>query len=60
MWRGKVILFSWGGSMFEYLMPRLVMPGYENTLLGQTCGAIVDRQIDYRKQGVPWGIFRIS
>ena len=54
---GKTFLLSWGGSMFEYLMPQLVMPGYDNTLLGQTCKDIVLRQIDYgRKQGVPWGI----
>jgi cyclic beta-1,2-glucan synthetase len=55
--RGKTLLLSWGGSMFEYLMPRLVMPGYDHTLLGQTCEAIVDCQIEYgRKRGVPWGI----
>ena len=43
--------------MFEYLMPLLVMPTYENTLLDQTCRAAVARQIDYGKQrGVPWGI----
>ncbi len=30
------ILLSWSGSMFEYLMPLLVMPSYENTLLDQT------------------------
>lgn len=43
--------------MFEYLMPLLVMPTYENTLLDQTYKAVVRRQIDYGKQrGVPWGI----
>ena len=43
--------------MFEYLMPLLVMPTYENTLLDQTCAAAVARQIEYGKQrGVPWGI----
>ena len=43
--------------MFEYLMPLLVMPTYENTLLDQTYRAVVRRQIDYGKQrGVPWGI----
>ena len=43
--------------MFEYLMPLLVMPTYENTLLDQTCKAAVERQIEYGKQrGVPWGI----
>ena len=43
--------------MFEYLMPMLVMPNYENTLLDQTCKAAVARQIEYgRQRGVPWGI----
>jgi cellobiose phosphorylase len=51
------ILLSWSGSMFEYLMPMLVMPSYENTLLDQTCRAVVQKQIDYgKKRGVPWGI----
>lgn len=54
---GEPILLSWSGSMFEYLMPLLVMPTFENTLLDQTCKAAVKRQIDYGKQrGVPWGI----
>jgi cellobiose phosphorylase len=54
---GKTILLSWSGSMFEYLMPQLIMPGYKGTLLGQTCNAIVGCQIDYgRERGVPWGI----
>lgn len=43
--------------MFEYLMPLLVMPTYENTLLDQTCKAAVRRQIEYGKTcGRPWGI----
>ncbi len=50
-------LLSWSGSMFEYLMPLLVMPTYENTLLDQTYRAVVRRQIEYGHQrGVPWGI----
>ncbi|WP_254275417.1 glucoamylase family protein [Halomonas sp. 3H] len=54
---GKPVLLSWSGSMFEYLMPMLVMPTYPNTLLDQTCRAAVARQIDYGNQrGVPWGI----
>jgi cyclic beta-1,2-glucan synthetase len=54
---GEPILLSWNGSMFEYLMPLLVMPTYENTLLYQTCKAVVIRQIQYGKlRGVPWGI----
>jgi cyclic beta-1,2-glucan synthetase len=55
--RGDPILVSWSGSMFEYLMPLLVMPSYENTLLDRTCHAAVQRQIEYGQlRGVPWGI----
>jgi cellobiose phosphorylase len=54
---GDPVLVSWSGSMFEYLMPLLVMPSYENTLLDQTCRVAVKRQIEYgKKRGVPWGI----
>ncbi|MBI2425936.1 MAG: cyclic beta 1-2 glucan synthetase [Candidatus Hydrogenedentes bacterium] len=54
---GLPALLSWNGSMFEYLMPLLVMPTYENTLLDKTYRAVVQRQIDYGKQlGLPWGI----
>lgn len=54
---GEPVLLSWSGSMFEYLMPLLVMPSYENSLLHQTCKAAVLRQIEYGKlKGVPWGI----
>ena len=53
----RPILLSWSGSMFEYLMPLLVMPTYENTLLDATCRAAVERQIAHgRKLGVPWGM----
>jgi cellobiose phosphorylase len=53
---GEQILLSWSGSMFEYLMPLLVMPTYENTLLDQTMKAAVARQIEYgRQRGTPWG-----
>ncbi len=55
--RGTPALISWSGSMFEYLMPLLVMPTYEGTLLDTTYKAIVQRHIEYGKQrGVPWGI----
>jgi hypothetical protein len=36
---GRSVLLSWSGSMFEYLMPMLVMPTYDDTLLDQTCRA---------------------
>jgi cyclic beta-1,2-glucan synthetase len=54
---GGQALLSWSGSMFEYLMPQLVMPTYPGTLLDQTCRAVVQRQIEYgRQRGVPWGV----
>ncbi|HEY0199640.1 MAG TPA: glucoamylase family protein [Rhodanobacter sp.] len=54
---GEPVLLSWSGSMFEYLMPMLVMPSYEGTLLDQTCHAAVARQIEYGRQlNVPWGV----
>lgn len=53
---GEPTLLSWSGSMFEYLMPLLVMPTYTNTLIDQTYHAVVQRQIAYGKQrNVPWG-----
>src|SRR6476659_9312007 len=54
---GGPILLSWSGSMFEYLMPLLIMPTYQHTLLDQTYQTAVKRQIDYgRERGVPWGV----
>src|SRR5262249_42919752 len=55
--RGKPILVSWSGSMFEYLMPSLVMPNYDNTLLDQACKSAVELQMDYaRSLDLPWGM----
>ena len=54
---GRAALLSWSGSMFEYLMPLIVMPSYAGTLLDTTCRAVVARQIEYgRERGVPWGV----
>ena len=54
---GAPILLSWSGSMFEYLMPLLVMPTYRNTLLDQTYKSTVQKQIDYgRQRDVAWGV----
>ena len=54
---GMRALLSWGGTMFEYLMPSLMMRSYEGTLLQRSCLAAVDGQIAYGKQKqVPWGI----
>ncbi len=54
--RGSALI-SWSGSMFEYLMPALVMRSPANSLLSQTYQQVVFRQIEYGKErGVPWGI----
>ncbi len=50
-------LLSWSGTMFEYLMPLLVMESYPDTLLAEALAAAVREQMDYgRRQRVPWGI----
>ncbi len=55
--KGKPVLLSWSGSMFEYLMPLLVMPGFEETLLELTYQGVVEEQISYgEKYKVPWGV----
>ncbi|QGJ70915.1 Cellobiose phosphorylase [Planctomycetales bacterium 10988] len=54
---GEPMLLSWSGSMFEFLMPPLVMPSEERTLLEETCRLAVRRQMQYaREHNMPWGI----
>jgi cyclic beta-1,2-glucan synthetase len=54
---GETALVSWSGSMFEYLMPALVMRSFPQTVLDQTCHGAVRRQISYAaERNVPWGI----
>ena len=50
-------LISWSGSMFEYLMPSLVMRAPAGSLLEQTSRLVVRRQMSYGAAlGLPWGI----
>ncbi|MFL5544764.1 MAG: GH36-type glycosyl hydrolase domain-containing protein, partial [Gemmatimonadaceae bacterium] len=54
---GTRTLLSWSGSMFEYLMPALVVQTFPFTLLDQTHKGSVKRQIAYgAERGVPWGV----
>lgn len=54
---GVPTLLSWNATMFEYLMPNLLMRSYPGTLLGESVRMAVRRQRDYGAQrGVPWGI----
>ncbi len=54
---GGSALISWSGSMFEYLMPLLVMGEPAGSLLENTTRLVVRRQMEYgRELRVPWGI----
>jgi len=54
--RGSALI-SWSGSMFEYLMPALVMRAPALSLLDHTYRLVVARQMSYAAElGVPWGI----
>ena len=58
---GKRTLLSWSGTMFEYLMPTLLLESYPDTLLGQSCRAAVQQQISYAtEKKIPWGISEIE
>lgn len=49
-------LVSWSGTMFEYLMPLLIMRNYHNTLLDETYSFAIKSQKKYGKQrSMPWG-----
>lgn len=50
-------VMSWSGSMFEYLMPHLVMPVYPNTLLETMAHSAVKQQIVSGETAqMPWGV----
>ncbi|MTI67917.1 MAG: glycosyl transferase [Firmicutes bacterium] len=49
-------LVSWTGTIFEYLMPGLIMKKYSNTILDETYKTVIKSQKLYgRKRKVPWG-----
>lgn len=55
--KGEVGLVSWAGTMFEYLMPLLLMRHYDSTLLASSCAfAVLVQQLYSQERGVPWGI----
>lgn len=54
---GKAVLLSWGGTMFEYLMPPLLLRDYTPSLLQQSVAAVVPQQMAYAaRHDIPWGI----
>jgi cyclic beta-1,2-glucan synthetase len=54
---GDIGLVSWGGTMFEYLMPRLLLPVPPGVLLDQAQKSAVRRQIQFGGEcNLPWGV----
>ncbi len=55
--QGRSLLLSWGGTMFEYLMPPLFQRHYHGSLLHESCANAVEAQMQYGlRRGTPWGI----
>ena len=55
--KGYLALASWSGTMFEYLMPSLVLKDYENSLIDESNKTAIKIQKDYgNSHKVPWGI----
>lgn len=56
MGKGKGLV-SWSGTMFEYLMPLLIMKNYPGTMLDETYKSVTEAQKKYcSERGVPFGI----
>jgi len=59
--RGRPVLLSWTGTLFEYLMPTLWMRSHSNTLLERSqAGAVRSQQTYAARKNVPWGISESS
>ncbi|MGI6449687.1 MAG: GH36-type glycosyl hydrolase domain-containing protein [Desulfitobacteriia bacterium] len=54
---GRRCLVSWSGTMFEFLMPLILLKNYRGTLLDETYHSVVKIQQQYaQKEQAPWGI----
>jgi cyclic beta-1,2-glucan synthetase len=54
---GAVALLSWGGTMFEYLMPPLLVHSHPGTLLAESQrAAVLEQMADGQRRGLPWGV----
>lgn len=50
-------LVSWTGTMFEYLMPLLLIKSFRGTILDETYEFVVQNQIKHGKlRQIPWGV----
>lgn len=58
---GARCLLSWSGTMFEYLMPKLFLESYPNTLMDESCRIAIEQQMRYgAEHRIPWGISEAS
>jgi cyclic beta-1,2-glucan synthetase len=58
---GRLGVISWGGTMFEYVMPRLLLRSLPGTVLAESARTAVARQIEYGESlGLPWGVSESS
>lgn len=54
---GRIVLMSWGATLFEYLMPALFLPSPNASLIGRACRRAVDAHVAFaQRMRVPWGI----
>lgn len=54
---GLPAFVSWSGTMFEYLMPNLVLRDFEDSVFQETAKAAVIQQMKFgKKKNIPWGI----
>lgn len=53
----RKMLLSWSGTMFEYLMPNIIMRNFDHTLLNESCNAVVNAQRQhFLGRHIPWGV----
>ncbi|HSB01392.1 MAG TPA: glucoamylase family protein [Anaerolineales bacterium] len=58
---GVRCLLSWSGTMFEYLMPPLLVESYPGTLMDQSCRVAIQQQMQYgAENNIPWGTSEAS
>lgn len=54
---GKLVMLSWGGSLFEYLFPQIFMNSVHESFTNKVLkSAILDHISFAHKKGIPWGI----
>jgi hypothetical protein len=59
--RGRAVLLSWTGTMFEYMMPAIWMKTYPGTLIDASQhGAVISQQEFTASKRIPWGISESS